>query len=147
MADAVRGRLAMMTFSGLIAGSYAPPLAVGAAGALWLIFCPDLSVLMQFKVGRGKMIYFCGCAVHALYCPLARVLDRGTRRWSFPLATRGCGGDPVGSRRAGSGGDRLGGDAGSAGAGWCCADRLGAGAFVKKRRIAHSYGTNSADLR
>ncbi|WP_187430598.1 DMT family transporter [Roseobacter fucihabitans] len=52
-------------------------LTVGGAGALWVIFRADFAALRAFEVGRGEMIYFIGCAAHALYTPLARKLNRG----------------------------------------------------------------------
>ena len=52
-------------------------LAIGAAGAVWVIFNGDLAALMQFQVGRGEMIYFGGCVAHAAYIPLVRKLNRG----------------------------------------------------------------------
>lgn len=52
-------------------------LAVGAAGAVWVIFQGDLGAMMRFEVGRGEVIYFFGCIAHALYTPLVRKLNRG----------------------------------------------------------------------
>ena len=52
-------------------------LAVGASGALWVIFRADLAALLSFQVGRGEMIYFAGCVAHAFYTPLVRKLNRG----------------------------------------------------------------------
>lgn len=52
-------------------------LAVGAAGALWVIFRADWHALLAFEVGRGEAIYFWGCIAHALYTPLVRLLNRG----------------------------------------------------------------------
>ncbi|MEX0370866.1 MAG: DMT family transporter [Tateyamaria sp.] len=52
-------------------------LAVGAAGALWVIFRADLSAFLAFEVGRGEVIYFFGCVSHAIYTPLVRKLNRG----------------------------------------------------------------------
>jgi len=52
-------------------------LAVGAAGALWVIFRADISALLAFEVGRGELIYFWGCVAHAVYTPLVRKLNRG----------------------------------------------------------------------
>lgn len=52
-------------------------LAVGAAGALWVIFRGDPAALMTFDVGRGEMIFFVGCIAHALYVPLTRWSNRG----------------------------------------------------------------------
>ena len=52
-------------------------LAVGACGALWVIFRADIGALLAFEVGRGEMIYFVGCVAHAFYTPLVRKLNRG----------------------------------------------------------------------
>jgi drug/metabolite transporter (DMT)-like permease len=52
-------------------------LAVGAAGALWVIFDADPGAALAFDLGRGEWIYFLGCIAHALYPPLARLLNRG----------------------------------------------------------------------
>lgn len=52
-------------------------LAVGATGALWVIFRADVTALVQFQVGRGEMIYFVGCIAHAFYTPAVRLLNRG----------------------------------------------------------------------
>ncbi|WP_343117145.1 DMT family transporter [Ostreiculturibacter nitratireducens] len=52
-------------------------LAVGASGALWVIFRADLAALLRFEVGRGEVIYFFGCVAHAVYTPLVRRLNRG----------------------------------------------------------------------
>ncbi|GAB4309402.1 MAG: hypothetical protein Kow0058_19750 [Roseovarius sp.] len=54
-------------------------LAVGAAGALWVIFRADWLALLSFEIGRGEVIYFWGCVAHALYTPLVRLLNRGER--------------------------------------------------------------------
>ena len=52
-------------------------LAIGAAGALWVIFRADPAALFRFEVGRGEAIYFIGCVAHAVYTPLVRRLNRG----------------------------------------------------------------------
>lgn len=52
-------------------------IAIGAVGALWVIFDADLSALMRFEIGRGEPIYFWGCIAHALYAPMLRRLSRG----------------------------------------------------------------------
>ncbi len=52
-------------------------LALGAAGALWVIFDADLDALLRLEVGRGEAIYFIGCAAHAAYAALVRRLNRG----------------------------------------------------------------------
>lgn len=58
-------------------------LAVGASGALWVIFRADISALLAFEVGRGEMIYFIGVVGHALYTPLVPRLNRGERTFVF----------------------------------------------------------------
>ena len=55
----------------------ATALALGAGGALWVIFRGDLVALMRFEVGRGEAIFFVGCVAHAFYTPLVRKLNRG----------------------------------------------------------------------
>lgn len=52
-------------------------LAVGAGGALWVIFQGSWSALVQFEIGRGEAIYFLGCICHAIYPPLMARLNRG----------------------------------------------------------------------
>ena len=52
-------------------------LAIGAVGALWVIFRADLSALVAFEVGQGEFIYFFGVISHAVYTPLVRKLNRG----------------------------------------------------------------------
>lgn len=52
-------------------------LALGAAGAVWVIFKGDVERLMGFDLGRGEAIYFAGVALHGLYTPLLRKLNRG----------------------------------------------------------------------
>ncbi len=52
-------------------------LAIGGAGALWVIFRADLGALLAFDVGRGEAIYFVGCIAHALYAPIVPWLNRG----------------------------------------------------------------------
>ncbi|WP_297768346.1 DMT family transporter [uncultured Roseovarius sp.] len=62
-------------------------LAVGALGALWVIFRADWGALTAFEVGRGEMIYLWGCAAHAVYIPLVRMLNRGERPVVFSFGT------------------------------------------------------------
>ncbi|ARE41114.1 Integral membrane protein [Rhodovulum sp. P5] len=52
-------------------------LAIGAGGALWVIFRADLNALLAFDIGRGEAVFFVGCAAHAAYTPLVRKLNRG----------------------------------------------------------------------
>ncbi|MBW4709276.1 DMT family transporter [Roseobacter sp. YSTF-M11] len=58
-------------------------LAIGAVGALWVIFRADLSALRAFEVGRGEAVYFAGCIAHAVYTPLVRKLNRGEPAFAF----------------------------------------------------------------
>ncbi|SPH16644.1 hypothetical protein DEA8626_00155 [Defluviimonas aquaemixtae] len=55
----------------------AAALAIGAAGALWVIFRADLGAFLRLEIGRGEAIYFLGCVAHAVYTPLVRRLNRG----------------------------------------------------------------------
>ncbi|MGX9351464.1 DMT family transporter [Shimia sp. W99] len=52
-------------------------LAIGAVGAVWVIFRADLNALLQFRVGQGEIYYFWGCVAHAAYTPMVRKLNRG----------------------------------------------------------------------
>ena len=52
-------------------------LAIGAVGAIWVIFRADLAALARFQMGRGEAIYFLGCIAHAVYTPMVRKLNRG----------------------------------------------------------------------
>ena len=52
-------------------------LALGGAGALWVIFRGELRLALAFEIGRGEAIYFFGCIAHALYTPMVRRLNRG----------------------------------------------------------------------
>ena len=52
-------------------------LALGGAGALWVIFGADLDRLLAFDIGRGEAVFFVGVVAHALYTPLVRRLNRG----------------------------------------------------------------------
>lgn len=67
-------------------------LAIGGAGALWVIFRADLAALLRFEVGRGEMLYFLGCIAHALYTPLVRRLNRGESPVVFTFGTLVAGG-------------------------------------------------------
>lgn len=67
-------------------------LAVGAGGALWVIFRADMSALLNFRIGAGEAIYFWGCAAHALYTPLIRRLNRGESAAVFTLGMMLAGG-------------------------------------------------------
>jgi drug/metabolite transporter (DMT)-like permease len=62
-------------------------LAIGAAGAVWVIFRADFSALVRFEIGTGEIIYFWGCVAHAAYTPLVRKLNRGEPAVVFTLGT------------------------------------------------------------
>ncbi|MFZ1725418.1 MAG: DMT family transporter, partial [Albidovulum sp.] len=61
----------------ITSGRMALALGIGAVGALWVIFRADWQAFLRFAVGRGEVIFFVGCAAHALYTPLVRKLNRG----------------------------------------------------------------------
>lgn len=52
-------------------------LAVGAAGAVWVIFRGDLGRLLALELGRGEAVYFLGCILHAAFTPLLKFWNRG----------------------------------------------------------------------
>lgn len=62
-------------------------LAIGASGALWVIFRADLAALLAFEVGRGEIIYLVGCVSHAFYTPMVRMLNRGEPAVAFTFGT------------------------------------------------------------
>jgi len=62
-------------------------LAIGGAGAVWVIFRGDVNALLAFEVGSGEALYFWGCAAHALYTPLARRLNRGAHVIPYTFGT------------------------------------------------------------
>ncbi|WP_372884690.1 DMT family transporter [Shimia sp.] len=68
-------------------------LALGAAGALWVIFRADLGALLEFRIGGGEIWYFWGCVAHAVYTPMVRRLNRGEPAvvFSFGVLVAGCG--------------------------------------------------------
>lgn len=55
----------------------AAALAIGAAGALWVIFRADWAAFLRFEVGRGEVIYFVGCIVHAALPSVMKMTNRG----------------------------------------------------------------------
>lgn len=62
-------------------------LALGAAGALWVIFRGDVGAMLALHVGRGEVIYFFGCISHAVYAPMVRKLNRGESALVFTFGT------------------------------------------------------------
>jgi drug/metabolite transporter (DMT)-like permease len=67
-------------------------LAVGAAGALWVIFDASLPALLAFDIGPGEAIFFVGCIAHSAYAPMARRLNRGESAagFTFGMLVAGC---------------------------------------------------------
>ena len=55
----------------------AVPLVVGALGAVYVIFRGDLAALAALDIGRGEVIYFIACVLHAVFTPLLRRWNRG----------------------------------------------------------------------
>ena len=66
-----------LLLSQVMTGRMALALAIGGAGALWVIFRADISALLAFEIGRGEVVYFIGCIAHAIYTPMVRMLNRG----------------------------------------------------------------------
>ena len=62
-------------------------LAIGGAGALWVIFRGDLAALARMEIGTGEAIYFWGCLAHAAYTPMVRKLNRGEPAVVFTFGT------------------------------------------------------------
>ncbi len=66
-------------------------LAIGAAGALWVLFDADWQKLLGFRLGRGEAIFFIGCAAYAAYSPTVRKLHRGESLARLNMSALGCG--------------------------------------------------------
>lgn len=62
-------------------------LTVGGIGALWVIFRGNLSALLALEIGKGEIIFFCGCIAHALYIPMVPRLNRGEGVFAFTFGT------------------------------------------------------------
>ena len=80
------------SFAWLLLRQGVPPrmafaLALGGAGALWVIFDGDLASLLAFRIDRGEAIFFVGVVAHALYTPLVRRLNRGEPAVAFSFWT------------------------------------------------------------
>lgn len=52
-------------------------IAIGALGALWVIFRGSLENVLRFDIGRGELIYFLACIFHAALPALMRKTNRG----------------------------------------------------------------------
>jgi len=62
-------------------------LAVGAVGALWVIFRADVSAVLAFDIGTGEVVFFWGCMAHAAYTPGFRLFNRGESGLVFSFLT------------------------------------------------------------
>ncbi len=62
-------------------------LAIGAVGALWVIFRADLSAFLAFEIGVGEAIFFWGCFAHAAYTPGFKLFNRGEPALIFSFYT------------------------------------------------------------
>ncbi len=60
-------------------------LGIGAIGAIWVIFKADINAILQFRVGKGEIIFFFGCVAHAFYTPFLRYANRGEPPQVFVL--------------------------------------------------------------
>ncbi len=67
-------------------------LAIGAIGALWVIFRADWSAFRAFEIGQGEMTFFVGCIFHALYTPMVRRLNRAEPAVVFTFGVMVAGG-------------------------------------------------------
>lgn len=84
--------LMVAIFGRAILGQRPSPLVVtslllAAAGAIWVIFRADIDAMLAFDLGMGELIFFVGCAAHALYIPLVRLFSRGESGQVFTLWT------------------------------------------------------------
>lgn len=52
-------------------------ILLAALGAIWVIFRADLDAILGLRFGYGEKLFLIGCAMHALYTPLGRLLNRG----------------------------------------------------------------------
>jgi len=62
-------------------------LAIGGAGAIWVIFGGDLDAILGFEIGAGEKLFFFGAVAHSLYAPLVRKLNGGEPVVSFAFGT------------------------------------------------------------
>ncbi|OED37407.1 hypothetical protein AB833_23575 [Chromatiales bacterium (ex Bugula neritina AB1)] len=52
-------------------------LLLAGTGAIWVIFRADIEAILGLRFGKGEQLFFIGCAMHALYAPIGRKLNRG----------------------------------------------------------------------
>lgn len=58
-------------------GRMAIAIAIGALGALWVIFRGSLGNALRLDIGKGELIYFLACVFHAALPALMRKTHRG----------------------------------------------------------------------
>ena len=66
-------------------------LAIGATGALWVVFRGSLGALLGMNIGPGERIFFAGTIAHALNTDLVTVVRRKNGVglwWSFRIELR-----------------------------------------------------------
>ncbi|MSO64926.1 MAG: DMT family transporter [Alphaproteobacteria bacterium] len=66
-------------------------LALGAIGAVWVIFRGDIDRLLALDLNIGDFVFFIGCLVMALYTPLLKHFHTGepaaqVTQWTFTLS-------------------------------------------------------------
>ncbi len=52
-------------------------LVLAGLGSIWVIFRADIEAILGLQLGPGERIFFVGCALHALYVPVGRLVNRG----------------------------------------------------------------------
>ncbi|MBM3504169.1 MAG: DMT family transporter [Alphaproteobacteria bacterium] len=67
-------------------------LAIGAVGAVWVVFRGDLDRMLALDLNRGDVIFFIACLVMALYTPILKRFHTGEPAaqvtfWTFVLAS------------------------------------------------------------
>lgn len=86
--SAVFGYLLLRQVTGALT---AAALFLAALGAIWLIFRGNIIAIIGLRFGAGEQLFFVGCAMHALYTPVGRLLNRGEPPVAFSFLSV-CGG-------------------------------------------------------
>ncbi len=66
-------------------------LVLAGCGAIWVIFRADVEAILSLRFGAGERLFLIGCAMHALYTPAGRLLNRGEPVLVYSFASI-CGG-------------------------------------------------------
>jgi drug/metabolite transporter (DMT)-like permease len=74
-----------------VSGRQAACLALGALGAILVLFGADLGRLLRFEIGTGETIFLFGVISYAFYSPLMRLLNRGEPLEVFNFWILACG--------------------------------------------------------